>query len=64
MKILKGLFKIIIRLGFGTFGIYILNTILSLTGFSVSVGINLYTIGLLAVMGLPALIICYGMLTI
>lgn len=55
------IWKLALRLVSGVLLIWLINGLLPLTQGSGAVGINGYSLGLLAVLGVPALIICYGL---
>lgn len=62
MKVFKLLIRVALRLSIGILCICIINSILAACGYSVSLGINVYTLGMLAIVGIPALILCYGLI--
>ncbi len=62
LNIFKLLLRVALRVAIGVLCICIINGILAVNGYSVSLGINIYTLGLLAIVGIPSLILCYGLI--
>lgn len=60
-KPLKWLIKVLIQGGIGTVGIVVVNSLLSMLGVGISVGINLLSVATVAVLGLPGMVLLYAM---
>lgn len=56
--------KLLFRVVVGICCILIINGILMMSGVSLALGINLYSIAMLVILGIPSLIIAYGIILI
>lgn len=57
---MEWLVNLLMRAILGILAIHFINLGLNLIGISLGVGINLFTVGLLAVLGMPGLLVLYG----
>lgn len=64
VKLGSFIFKLLFRVAVGIFSILVINGIMAVSGISLALGINIYSVGMLALLGLPSLVICYGLLVI
>lgn len=60
MKKFKWLIDLVLRACLGFAVIYLINVILSRQGMQSPVGINFYTLGVSAVLGIPGVALLYG----
>ncbi|MGN0428977.1 MAG: pro-sigmaK processing inhibitor BofA family protein [Acetatifactor sp.] len=57
---MEWLVNLIMRGILGILAIHFINVALSFIGISLGVGINFFTIGVMAILGLPGLLVLYG----
>lgn len=64
MKFLEIILNVIIRVIFGVVGIYAVNAVFQQIGAGIFVGINTWTMGTVAVLGMPGFFLLYGIVTL
>ncbi len=62
MKIINWIFNVFLRIIFGIIGIFALNEILTWSPWKIAVGVNLETVGTIAILGVPGFVALYGIM--